>query len=687
MQSNILQPEEIQTAFPPKIDRAPTTPWYRAGLAAVVFTLILLQLLYFALVAIVATATIWYTAALPVLFATISINWVTIVLLLGPPVIGAITTFFLFKPILARAPKAEEPMQLTREQQPELFEFVDRLCMCVGSPAPASIAVDLQVNASAGLRRGFRSLFSNDLKLTIGLPLVEGLTLRQFAGVLAHEFGHFSQKAGLRSYFLIQSINRWFARVVYDRDAWDMKLDEWRESSSSWRIKLVLWVANLTIRFSRWILHLLLKAGALVSSAFSRQMEYDADYYEATLVGADTFEATTFALPVLSLASAHSWNQVRQGWQVRRLTENFPHMVAWHCRTMSDETLAVLREQTEQEQTERFASHPSAPDRIASVRRRGPLGTFSLEGAATRLFRDFDGLCRSVTLHHYRGALGDVVQTAELLPAEALLSDVARAAEYQQARQRKFGEVSYLNRWLDLDSLEEAPLRRDLNTEEISREYGNTLTRLLHQEGAVGLLEAGTKIQPSAFQVSSSNLEAALQNCEQTRRELDTIARRLLQQVATEIDEIRDAALRSRAGSFPDDPEVDGTRCLTAFQSIYRVQDSMLEMRTQIVRLRILASNRAHVASKEYEPAVERHIRRIDELYREVVGDLEEVPSPIRRGGQLVSLGQQLSHDDPAAEIEEKAGWLLDHADAISLRILDRLCWLAERRAMPANGD
>jgi len=54
------------------------------------------------------------------------------------------------------------------------------------------------LNAAAGFRRGAASFFGNDLVLTIGLPLVAGLSLREFAGVVAHELAHVTQKHGFR---------------------------------------------------------------------------------------------------------------------------------------------------------------------------------------------------------------------------------------------------------------------------------------------------------------------------------------------------------------------------------------------------------------------------------------------------------------------------------------------------------
>lgn len=691
----LITSEELLSAFPDRIEKPAVTQWYRFGLAAVVLTLILLQALYVLLVLAVGSATVLYTVSLPVLFSKVRINWITIVMMLGPPVIGAITTFFLFKPILARAQKPPENMRLTPDEQPELFEFVGRLCRCVGAPEPSAIDVDLQVNASAGLRRGVRSLFTNDLLLTIGLPLAQGLTLQQFAGVLAHEFGHFSQKAGIRSYFLIQSINRWFARVAYERDEWDLKLEDWRESSSSWRIKLVLWVADRSIRFSRWILQLLLKAGALVSSAFSRQMEYDADHYEATLAGAATFEETTYALPRLSLASEHGWNQVNQGWQARRLSDDFPQLVAAHCESMGEETTAALRAHTAAEQTQRLASHPSARDRIANVRKRNPSGAVRLDGPATRLFRDFKELCQRVTVHHYESVLGDAYQGAELLPASELIGNVVQLGEYERARQRIFGDLGYVHRWFDLTEAERQPRpAKDVNVEELDAEYGNVLSRLLHREGAVALLEAGAKIQPDAFHVSSSNLEMAQTDAKGTRPELSAVGARLAAQFQNQAAMIRRSASRAQAGVFPDDTELDGATCLNAYQAICGAQPQLLNVRVYLVRLRLLASNRSYVPANEWDGAVDRNIRKLDEYCRGVLRELEAVTSPVRRGSRTVTLTEQLGHDDPGSvDAEARAAWLLDHCDMITLRILDRLCWLAQygaakdEAALPRSSD
>ena len=49
---------------------------------------------------------------------------------------------------------------------------------------------------SAAHRGGFLGLFGGQFVLTVGAPLAAGLSAAGFAGVLAHEFGHFAQRGG-----------------------------------------------------------------------------------------------------------------------------------------------------------------------------------------------------------------------------------------------------------------------------------------------------------------------------------------------------------------------------------------------------------------------------------------------------------------------------------------------------------
>ena len=121
---------------------------------------------------------------------------------------------------------------------------------------------------------------------------------------IAHEFGHFTQGFGMRLSYVIGAVNNWFARVVYERDAWDLWLASLSEDSEDWRIMLVAGTARIAVGFSRLLLKLLMYLGHGVSCFLQRQKEYDADSYEINLAGSETFEITMRKIAVLSEVGA-----------------------------------------------------------------------------------------------------------------------------------------------------------------------------------------------------------------------------------------------------------------------------------------------------------------------------------------------------------------------------------------------
>ncbi|HEX5139079.1 MAG TPA: M48 family metallopeptidase, partial [Planctomycetota bacterium] len=191
-----------------RIARPRVRPLYRVGLALAAFAMIALPLLYVGLIAAVCVG-IWLAAGAMESWAQPTAGIVIV------SVLGGLVVLFLVKPLLARPGRAgaRAPLALRRDRQPLLFAFVDRLCAVVGFPSPSRIDIDTEPNASASPRRGLVSLLRKDLVLTIGMPLAGALDLRAFAGVLAHELGHFAQGAGMRLTYVVRSINFWFARV------------------------------------------------------------------------------------------------------------------------------------------------------------------------------------------------------------------------------------------------------------------------------------------------------------------------------------------------------------------------------------------------------------------------------------------------------------------------------------------
>ena len=279
------------------------------------------------------------------------------------------------------------------------------------------------------------SMLGSDMVLTIGLPLVSGMTLRQLTGVLAHEFGHFAQGSGMRVTYVIRSVNAWFARVVYERDAWDQKLADWSAQAGR-ELVLVMWACQLLVWLARRVLWALMWAGHFVSCFMLRQMEYDADRYEARVAGSETFAQTADRLLVLSLASQGAHSDLVQSWQTNRLADDLPRLILENVGELQQAHSAVLaaaRESSARETTKAFATHPANRDRIASAARERAPGLFQIEAPATVLFHDYDRIAREVTLAFYKNVIGPEVEPKNLIPTARLVAEQADRLEGHKA--------------------------------------------------------------------------------------------------------------------------------------------------------------------------------------------------------------------------------------------------------------
>lgn len=416
--------QELLAAFNGRIVPVRTSLAYRLGVLVVSLVMVLLPIVYLTIVALVIYGVYYHAVNNTELLAMGRGRGrlVMVAVYATPLVAGGILVFFMIKPLLARQVDSGRTRSLTRQGEPLLFAFVDRLCEAVGAPQPRRIDVDCQVNASAHFRRGLLSMFGSDLVLTIGVPLAAGLTVGQFAGVLAHEFGHFTQGIGMRVSYLIRSINFWFVRVVYERDQWDAWLETAADDSESGFVKLILLFSQAAVWLTRRVLWALMLVGHAVSGFLLRQMEYDADRHEARLVGAAEFEATSRRLPELMLGM-NGAEVAASGWAARgRLGDDLPRLMLAMLERVPYRELKKVTDKLEERKTGLFDSHPAQRDRIASARREEAPPVFVGALPATVLFTDFDTLARNVTGDVYRHQFGSRFKPTAMCPLQELLA-------------------------------------------------------------------------------------------------------------------------------------------------------------------------------------------------------------------------------------------------------------------------
>ncbi len=702
---------EILDSFAGDIQPVAVPPLYRLGLAILAVAMVLLPIIYLGIVAGVAYGVYYHGTNNLTIFDQVDSGRTALLLYGGPLLVGVILVLFMIKPLFARAADEQAPRSLDRRREPLVFDFVERICAAVGAPKPKRIDVDCQVNASASFRRGWLSLASQDLVLTLGLPLVAGLNLQQMAGVLAHEFGHFAQGAGMRLTYVIRSVNFWFLRVVYERDAWDQQLEKAGKDTTFWMLTLVVNVARLMVWFTRRILWVLMWVGNVISCFMLRQMEFDADRYEARLVGGKTFESTCRELTHLGVSFQKSMSDLGATWQDGRLADSLPGLVRANRQRLDAEVLGEIRASIDESKTALLDTHPADRDRIANARREGERPMFRSTLPASVLFRDFQALSRKVSLDFYGANLGQDIDAGRLQPLEQMLAGQDAAEEEQKALGRFFQGAVHWLRMLSpeqpaagvddrvpdvgrvlqtLEAAREALLAgRDQHRERLTR-YDEADTELLHAAIARGMQEIGMTFDPQELSLAGAELSDIL--------DLESRARERARQAEAEMAPMEQAALarleaavsllrlpKLQAAERPDLAELrDHLPALRAAAGgLSSVRDLLTQLRFELAAFGNLASQLQH--NPENEALLQAIQQRVLDLQGRLTlrDSLAEIAYPFEHADSEIHLGTYLvpalPDEDNLGEVYEAVQSAVGRAYNLYFRIMGRLALIGEQ--------
>ena len=353
------------------------------------------------------------------------------VLWLLPPVLGIMLLVVLIKPLFAPRAGATGSIEIKEFEELKLHSFVQNVCAVIGAPPPREIRLDCEVNASASFRRGLRSLLTpGDVVLTIGMPLVAGMTKRQFAGVLAHEFGHLAQGSGMRTTSLALTLVNWFARAAYQRDAWDVAMA--RLAATGHALAIFGWAAIICSFFARLVLKVIVWVCSFPALFMLRQMEYDADRYEVQLSGIAAFERAFEVLGELGTVYPRALESTRRVYQRdKTVPSNFPAVLVDHARRLTPEERAEVRKQMLEAPGGFLSTYPSPTSRVAAAKALGHEGLYTDDGPAAHLFGDFDAACTKASYHLFRQLLGPDLEMARFVSVGPLVVAGPRAESRQ----------------------------------------------------------------------------------------------------------------------------------------------------------------------------------------------------------------------------------------------------------------
>ena len=287
---------------------------------------------------------------------------------------------FLIKPLFSFT-KNEKPerVEIIREDCPELFSMIYDLADSVKCKRPKHVYLTTDVNACVFYDTSFWSIFFPVKKnLEIGLGLFEGTSTEELKAVLAHEFGHFSQKS-MKVGSTVYITNSVLYNLIYAEDWWNRLLDKWQRSDAS----VFRWFGNITrvitngIKMLNIIMYRFVQKGYL---KLSRQMEFDADNISCSIVGKETFISAMCKVDILSGEDTLYRDCINNLMRENKCVGNYFSGRRIADRLNPDKSIPVLkydipmdapfdtvRFPSRVEVTNVWASHPSLKDRLANA--------------------------------------------------------------------------------------------------------------------------------------------------------------------------------------------------------------------------------------------------------------------------------------------------------------------------------
>ena len=397
--------------------RASYSQYFFAGWILAASGMVMLLALYIFLTLVVANATMGHIDDNTFLLDQYPLL-LGLLLYIIPFVIGILLFAALLKPLLARSSAKKMSLLVTQKKEPALYAFLEKICHAAGAETPSSIAVDCSVIATAHYRRGIISFLEDDLSMTIGLPLLSEMSLSELASLLLHEVGQYRQKTEIRLSYVISRVNRWFTRVVYERDVIDERLTLIEQTSGGVASQIPLSIAKFFIWLSRKILTVFMLAGFLISKIYVRYIEFEADECSVSLNGYEPLKSALTKMQLLRRASQEAFSRLKtqRDPNDNSLPDDFILLISSMSRQSPDQETEKKKKVITEKQGEIRSVSPTDQERLESVKNIASKNLFQSDKPASSLFTNFEELTKIASLQLYRDVLGLHFSKEDIVP-------------------------------------------------------------------------------------------------------------------------------------------------------------------------------------------------------------------------------------------------------------------------------
>lgn len=339
--------------------------------------------------------------------------------------LGVMVFIFLIKFMFATTEEAmPSAIEIDESSQPELYAFVRQLTVDTQTPFPRKILVSPEVNACVFYNSSFWSMFFPVKKnLQIGLGLVNSISVSEFKAVLAHEFGHFSQRSmKLGSY--VYNLNRVIYNMLFQNKGYGEILQAWANIHIAFNIGATITIS--IVKGIQWVLQQQYKVINKQYYSLSKEMEFHADAVAASVAGSKNminalrkieFAAVSYELTLqhcdkLMKEKKRSENFYKNQHSVSRLIAHNNHLSFVNNQISVDNSFYEGNQSKRVHYKDQWSSHPTRMEREKKLMELN-IDATSDERIAWLVFINQEELGKELTTKVY--SLSGVHETLEIV--------------------------------------------------------------------------------------------------------------------------------------------------------------------------------------------------------------------------------------------------------------------------------
>lgn len=270
---------------------------------------------------------------------------------------------------------------ISAAEEPLLFLLIEDIALEVGTSFPKKVFLSYDVNAFVFYNSNFWSMFLPVHKnLQIGIGLINSVSKQELKAILAHEFGHFSQKS-MRVGSFVYNVNQVIYNMLYKNESLDSMNEKW--ASINGFAAIFVNISAYIIKGIQKILQDLYTYININYMALSREMEFHADEIAANVAGSVALEESLLRLPYAHAMLNNVINYYEEKFKDNiksaniyqdqlalilfyanknkyRLRDNLPIITLENINKYKKSKLNI---------EDQWASHPTEEDRIASLQK------------------------------------------------------------------------------------------------------------------------------------------------------------------------------------------------------------------------------------------------------------------------------------------------------------------------------